>query len=57
MTFILLAAAIGLDHGDELEVDEVLPPLDPNVEQRRIVGVHELEATIHSFVVDDPACR
>jgi hypothetical protein len=29
--------------------------VEPRIEQRRIVGLHQLEAAIESAVVDDPA--
>src|SRR5215471_7414612 len=45
----------GLDNGDYLKADQIAPPLRPQVEQRRIAGLHELEAAIQAAVLNHPA--
>src|SRR5262249_34459676 len=45
----------GLDHREYLEANQIAPPLHPQVEQRRIAGLHELEAAIQAAVVNHPA--
>src|SRR5215813_9512761 len=47
----------GLDHGLDLEADEVISAAAPGFQQLWIVGFHELEAGVQLAVVDYPAVQ
>src|SRR3954468_3618517 len=44
-----------VDHWVDVERGEVAPGGGPHVEERRVVGLHELEAAVERVVVHDPA--
>src|SRR5581483_11433774 len=42
----------GRDHGHDLELHEIAPARGPLVEQRGVIGLHELEAAVEMLGID-----